>query len=99
MSESKILDLSKEVFVYLTVAGLAVWIGTIWMSKGEDKLENTCYPIDWTMETVHDVTKGLIGRDPTWTLHTKKFLLSGCYYFFSVMFREGSDEPVGGIRQ
>lgn len=96
MSDSKIIDLTKDVFLYLVVAGLAVWIGMIWTAKGEDKLETTCYPIDWTVESIHDTTKGLIGRDPTWTLYTKRYLMSGCYYFFSVMFRDGGGDDVGG---
>jgi hypothetical protein len=95
------IEFGKTVFLFLSLIGVSIWVGMIWKAEGEDKLVEACHPIDWSMDTLHDVTTGLIGREPQWTLRTQRYLMSGCYYFFSTMLKAPSEQGVrqGGVRR
>ena len=94
------IGFGKTVLTFLAAIGVAIWIGIIWKAEGEDKLVEACFPIEWSTTTLHDVTTALIGREPVWTLRLQRYLMGGCYYFFSIMITTGDDASgSGGIRQ
>ena len=100
MGDSAAFAFGKTVLTFLATIGIAIWIGIIWKAEGEDKLVEACYPIEWSTDSLHDVTTALIGKEPVWTLKLQRYLMGGCYYFFSIMLRSGDDNPnSGGVRR
>ena len=97
----KAFEFGYTVLVFLTLIGVAVWIGIIYKAEGADKLVEACSPIDFATDGLHNTTTALIGREPVWTLRLKAYLMGGCYYFFSVILtdHEGDGSIRGGIRQ
>ena len=94
----KALEFAQTVIIFLSVLGIAIWIGIVFKAEGEDKLVEACNPIEYTTNGLHSMTTALIGREPRWTLSLQRYLLRGCYYFFSVIVRD-TDGNEGGIRQ
>lgn len=102
-----IFETVETVIAFLAVIGIALWVGTIYMSEREQRLIQACVPIEWTTDGVHHVTTALVGYPPRWTLTVQSYLMGGCYYFFSVMLPNTKDSidtgavymPQGGIRQ
>ncbi len=104
MSDSAGISFGKNVFLFMSVVGVALWIGLLINSEGENKLNEACLPIAFVTDGVHDLTTGLVGYPPNWTLRMKSYLMGGCYYFFSVILTEDnttddySGRPQGGVR-
>jgi hypothetical protein len=99
---SKPFEFGQTVFIFLAVLGAAWWVGTIWKAQGEDRLVQACIPIEFSTDTLHQVTTALVGYPPTWTLKLQSYLMGGCYYFFSVILPDsnnnGSYIRSGGVR-
>lgn len=101
MAGEKAFEFGNTVFIFLAALGLAWWIGTIMAAKGPEKLDTACKPIEFSIDGVQSTAAGLVGYTPNWTLSTERYLMSGCYYFFSVMLKTGGDDSAiqGGVRQ
>lgn len=96
---SKPFEFGQTVFIFLSVLGAAVWIGTIWKAEGEDRLNQACLPLEFVTDGLHEVTTALIGYPPRWTLYLQSYLMGGCYYFFSVILPNPNEEGAqGGVR-
>ncbi|MBI1308542.1 MAG: hypothetical protein GC129_01610 [Proteobacteria bacterium] len=85
---SKPFEFGQTVFIFLALIGVCVWIGMILAAKGESKLEQSCKPIELSTQFLHQAAFALVGNQPTWTLYVQRYLMSGCYYFFSVLFSQ-----------
>jgi hypothetical protein len=96
MSGSKPFEFGQTVLIFLALIGVCVWIGMILNAKGEAKLEQSCKPVEITTQFVHEATFALVGRQTTWTLYVQRYLMSGCYYFFSVIYSQHSGGLLGG---
>lgn len=88
---SKPFEFGQTVFIFLALIGVCVWIGMIVAAKGEERLEQACKPVEFTTEAIHQAAFALVGRQPTWTLYVQRYLMSGCYYFFSVLFSQQNE--------
>jgi hypothetical protein len=102
---SKPYEFGQTVFIFLSVLGVAWWGGTIYMAKGEDKLAQSCLPIELSTDALHKVSTALIGYPPRWTLYLQSYLMSGCLYFSKTMIdsfggrgTSGDLTPEGGLR-
>ena len=94
---SKPFEFGQTVFIFLTVLGVAWWMGTIWKAEGEDRLNQACMPLEFATSGMHEVTTALIGYPPKWTLYVQSYLMGGCYYFFSVILPKAEEsETLGG---
>lgn len=78
----------STVLVFGIIIGLCVWIGLVLTSQGEDRLEQACKPVEYTTNLLHEVTTAVLGRQPTWTLYVQRYLMTGCYYTFSVILSQ-----------
>jgi hypothetical protein len=108
------MSLLNTVVVFAFIGGLLVWLALVLTSSGEQRLDNACKPVEYTTDFLHEVVTAVIGRQPTWTLYTQNYLMTGCLYSFSVLmsqklpsaddeatFGGATTEPeaaVGGIR-
>ncbi len=97
MAAEKAFEFGNTVLVFLSALGLAWWIGTIMSARGPEKLETACAPVEFSMNGLQSISTGLVGYTPNWTLSSERYLLSGCYYFFSVILKPGDD--TGGVVQ
>lgn len=93
------MDFGKTVLLFISVLGIALWIGLIMKSEGEDKYMEACRPVTIGTKYLIKVSTGLTGFTPEWTVKTKKVLDGGCYYFFATfLFQkdlgEGVDQSV-----
>lgn len=97
----KAFEFGYTVLVFLTAIGIAVWVGIIFKAEGADRLVEACSPLEFTTDGLHNTTTALIGREPVWTIRLQAYLLSSCYYFFSVILSDSAEEGDlgGGIRQ
>lgn len=93
----KAFEFGNTVFIFLAALGLAWWIGTIMSARGEDKLVTACAPIEFSTNGLQSITAGLVGYTPNWTISTEKYLMSGCYYFFSQMLDTNESGKTGSI--
>lgn len=88
------------IFVFGFIGGLLIWLALVLTSQGEQRLEQACKPVEYSTQLLHEVTQGLIGRQPTWTLYVQRYLMTGCYYSFSVIFAQGipgeKGDTIGG---
>ena len=95
------MDFGKTVFLFISILGIAWWVGTVMKAEGEDKYQEACQPVTITTKYLIKVTTALTGFTPKWTQAVKKKLDSGCYYFFATfMFSKdlGESAADGGIR-
>lgn len=88
MAASKPFEFAHTVLIFLALIGVCVWIGMIVAAKGEARLEQACKPVEYTTQFLHEVAFALVGSQPTWTLYVQRYLMTGCYYFFSVLFND-----------
>lgn len=94
---SKPLEFGQTVLIFLALIGACVWIGMIVAAKGEERLSQACRPVEITTQFLHQATFALVGTQPTWTLYVQRYLMMGCYYFFSVVFSQhGENTSLGG---
>jgi len=95
------MDFGKTVFLFISILGIAWWIGMVMKSEGEEKYKEACHPITISTKYLIKVTTALTGFTPKWTQAVKKKLDGGCYYFFATfMFSKDLGESVdGGVRQ
>lgn len=90
------MDFGKTVLLFASVLGIAIWVGLIMKSEGEDKYVEACRPITIGTKYLIKVSTGLTGRTPDWTVSVKKTLDGGCYYFFATfLFQDDLGEGVG----
>lgn len=93
-----VFEMAETVFAFLAVIGIAWWVGTIYMAEKEQKLIQACVPIEFSTNGLHHVTTALVGYPPRWTLSLQSYLMGGCYYFFSVMLPNQSQNiNTGGV--
>lgn len=93
------MDFAKTVLLTLSVLLTAMWVGMVVKADGEDKLKEACHPISMVMEGLADVTEGLTGLRPQWTIKAQQVLEGGCYYFFSIILTGNeSSYTEGGVR-
>lgn len=78
----------STVLVFGFIAAICLWIGLIYTAQGEQRLEQACKPVEYTTNMLHEVTTAIIGRQPTWTLYTQRYLMTGCYYTFSIILSQ-----------
>lgn len=109
MADKTAGDVLYSVFSFAMLAGACVWIGAILATRGEDKLVQACRPVEFTTTAFSQTVATFVGNKPQWTLYTERSLMTGCYYFFGIIFSSGgqtigakSDEPAnpnpaGGI--
>lgn len=101
----------STILVFGIIGGLLIWLALVLTSTGERRLEQACKPVEYSTQFLHELTTSVIGRQPTWTLYVQQYLMTGCYYTFSIIMKEGipgsdgdsisptSSEPaVGGIQ-
>jgi hypothetical protein len=95
---SKPFEFGQTVFIFLSLVGVCIWIGTIWKATGEDRLNQACMPLEFATDGLHQITEALIGYPPRWTLYIQSYLMGGCYYFFSVILPDdqADDSAIGG---
>lgn len=84
----KPFEFGQTVLIFLALIGVCIWIGMILNAKGEAKLEQSCKPVEVTTQFLHEAAFAAMGHQPTWTLYVQEYLMSGCYYFFSVIFSQ-----------
>lgn len=89
MAEKSSMSFLNSVIVFAFIGGLLIWLALVLTSHGEKRLEQACKPVEYTTDLLHDVTTSIIGRQPTWTLYVQRYLMTGCYYTFSVVMSEG----------
>ena len=91
------MDFGKTVLLFISVLGIALWVGLIMKSEGEDKYIEACRPVTTSTKYLIKVATGLTGFTPNWTVSTKKVLDGGCYYFFATfLFQSDLGEGVEG---
>lgn len=87
----------STLLAFAILIGLLIWLGLIFSSKGEQRLEQACKPVEYTTNFLHDITTSVLGRQPTWTLYVQQYLMDGCYYSFSVFLANATKtETVSG---
>lgn len=99
MAASKPFEFAHTVLIFLALIGICVWIGMIVAAKGESRLQQACKPVEFTTSFLNEVTYALVGTQTTWTLYVQRYLMTGCYYFFSVVFSEKMEEGITGSIQ
>jgi hypothetical protein len=100
----------NSVIVFCLIGGLLLWLALVLTSQGERRLEQACKPVEYSTQFLHELTTSIIGRQPTWTLYVQQYLMTGCYYTFSIVMAQGvpgddgetltplnSEPAVGGI--
>lgn len=98
-----------SLLVFAALIAICVWIGMIVAAKGEQRLQQACKPVEYSTQLLHEITFALVGGQPTWTLYIQRYLMTGCYYAFSVLFSQqqtpfgpgsesGQAAPAGGIQ-
>ena len=100
----------STMLIFAFIGGLLLWLALILTSAGERRLEQACKPVEYSTQFLHEITTSVIGRQPTWTLYVQQYLMTGCYYTFSVIMAQGipgdegdtlappkSEPAVGGI--
>lgn len=85
-------DQASGILTFAVLIGVCVWVGMIAASKGETRLEQACKPVEFSTQLLHQVTYALVGSQPTWTLYVQEYLMTGCYYFFKVIFTSRKDD-------
>lgn len=94
---SKPFEFGQTVLIFLALIGVCIWVGMILNAKGEAKLEQSCKPVEISTQFLHQAAFALVGSQPTWTLYVQRYLMSGCYYFFSVLFTQHAESAsLGG---
>lgn len=93
---SKPLEFGQTVLIFLALVGACVWIGMIIAARGEERLSQACRPVEISTQFLHQATFALVGSQPTWTLYVQRYLMMGCYYFFSVVLSQGPSDSIGG---
>lgn len=87
----------STLLIFALIAGLLLWLALVLTTQGEERLEQACKPVEYSTQFLHDATTAIIGRQPTWTLYVQRYLMTGCYYSFSVILSQGTQgETVGG---
>lgn len=111
MAEKSSISSLNALLAFALIIGLLLWAWMIFSAQGEKRLEQACKPIEYSTQFLHDITSSVIGRQPTWTLYVQRYLMTGCYYTFSVAFAQhaqsdsvqasfGEGEPAtGGIQE
>jgi hypothetical protein len=90
-------DLFHSLLAFTIIGALILWAVMIFTHKGEERLDQACKPVEFTTQLLHEVTFALIGSQPSWTLYVQRYLMTGCYYSFSVLLSEkmGDTNPFG----
>ncbi len=91
----------KSGIIFLSLIGVAMWIGVVWQANESDKMDAACYPIEWTIDSAHNIIAGLVGPEPTWTQAIKFKLVGGCNFFVRrvVLSKKIDENGEGGVRK
>lgn len=92
------MDFAKSMIFALSILAFTWWIASIVQAKGEDKLTEACFPIEFTGTKIQQLSTSLVGYTPNWTFSFRRVMESGCYYFFTILFTppEGDAGAVNG---
>lgn len=97
-------EVLQSILMFTALIAVCIWIGMIIAAKGEDRLAQSCRPLEIATDTLHEVATALVGGQPTWTLYVQQYVMTGCYYFFGVVLasviphEEGMDSSTVGVR-
>jgi hypothetical protein len=89
----------NSLVAFAFIGGILLWLALVVTAQGEQRLEQACKPVEFTTNMLHEVTTSVIGRQPTWTLYVQRYLMTGCYYGFSVIMSQslpGTEESTFG---
>lgn len=88
----------STIVVFGALIGVCVWGLMIASAQGERRLEQACKPVEYATQFVHEMATTLAGRQPTWSLYVQRYLMTGCYYGFSIVFAETLEQnPLSGV--
>ena len=97
MADKSSMSAINTIIVFGLIIGLCIWLAMVLTSQGERRLEQACKPVEYSTQFLHEMVTTVIGRQPTWTLYVQSYLMTGCYYGFSVIMSEGtSSSPLDG---
>ncbi len=88
MADKSSSSFLSTVLVFGLIIGLCIWLALVLTSQGENRLEQACKPVEYTTNLLHEVTSAVMGRQPTWTLYVQRYLMTGCYYTFSIIMSQ-----------
>lgn len=82
----------NSLIAFAFIIALLIWGWMVFSAQGEERLEQACKPVEYSTQFLHETTTAIIGRQPTWTLYVQRYLMTGCYYSFSVLFAQGTHQ-------
>jgi len=88
----------STILVFGVLIGVCIWLVLVLSTQGERRLDQACKPLEYTTQFVHELATTITGRQPTWSLYVQRYLMSGCYYGFSIIFTETLEQnPLSGV--
>ena len=88
----------STLIVFAVLIGVCIWGLMIASAQGERRLEQACKPVEYATQFVHELATTVAGRQPTWSLYVQRYLMTGCYYGFSIVFAETLEQnPLSGV--
>lgn len=88
----------STLIVFAVLIGVCIWGLMIASAQGERRLEQACKPVEYATQFVHELATTVAGRQPTWSLYVQRYLMTGCYYGFSIIFAETLEQnPLSGV--
>jgi hypothetical protein len=88
MADKKKSEQLGGILTFIVLIAVCVWVGAIVSSKGENRLSQACKPVEFSTQLLHQLAFAVVGSAPQWTLYTQGYLMTGCYYAFSVIFSD-----------
>ncbi|NBX86308.1 MAG: hypothetical protein EBQ80_03575 [Proteobacteria bacterium] len=86
MADKTAGDMLYTAFSFALLVGACVWIGAILATRGEERLVQACRPVEFTTTAFAQTVATLVGGKPQWVLYTERSFMTGCYYFFGIIF-------------
>jgi hypothetical protein len=96
MADKKERSALGTLLAFAILVGLLIWMGMIFSSHGEKRLEQACKPIEHATNFLHELATSIMGHQPTWTLYVQQYMMNGCSYTFSVILAEASKPTEAG---
>jgi len=88
----------STIVVFGVLIGVCIWGLMIASAQGERRLEQACKPVEYATQFVHELATTVSGRQPSWSLYVQRYLMTGCYYGFSIVFSETLEQnPLSGV--
>lgn len=103
----------SAILVFAILIGLGLWVLMVLSTEGEQRLDQACRPVQVGTQFLHDTASAVAGRQTQWTLYVQRYLMTGCYYGFSILFTNtlehndlsgvpatlGTGQASGGLQQ